>query len=49
MRVKRNPDINVHEKKYNNWKKKYPIQMKKYQNEEITKDELINWINDIRR
>lgn len=49
MRVKRNPDINVHEKKYNNWKKNYPIQMKKYQNKEITKDELINWINDIRR
>lgn len=49
MRVKRNPDINVHEKKYNNWKKKYPTQMKRYQNKEITKDELINWINDIRR
>ena len=49
MRVKRNPDIDLHEKKYNNWKKKYPIQMKKYQNKEITKDELINWINDIRR
>ena len=49
MRVKRNPDINVHEKKYNNWKKNYPTQMKRYQNKEITKDELINWINDIRR
>lgn len=49
MRVKRNPDIDVHEKKYNNWKKNYPAQMKRYQNKEITKDELINWINDIRR
>jgi len=49
MRVKRNPDIIEHEIKYNKWKVNYPIQMKKYQDRKITKDELINWINDVRR
>lgn len=49
MRVKRNPDIKEHEKKYNTWKEVYPIQMQKYKNGEITKDELINWINNVRR
>lgn len=49
MRVKRNPDIKEHKTKYNKWKVDYPIQMKKYQNGKITKDELINWINDVRR
>lgn len=49
MRVKRNPDIKEHKTKYNKWKVDYPIQMKKYQDGKVTKDELINWINDIRR
>lgn len=49
MRVKRNPDIKEHKTKYNKWKVDYPIQMKKFQDGEITKDELINWINDARR
>lgn len=49
MRVKRNPDIVEHKTKYDNWKENYPIQIKKFQNNEITKDELINWINDARR
>ena len=49
MRVKRNPDIKEHENKYNAWKEVYPIQMQKYKNGEITKDELINWINNVRR
>ena len=49
MRVKRNPDIIEHKTKYDSWKENYPIQMKKFQNNEITKDELINWINNARR
>ena len=49
MRVKRNPDIKEHKTKYNKWKVDYPIQMKKFQDGEITKDKLINWINDARR
>lgn len=49
MRVKRNGDIKEHKIKYDRWKTSYPIQMKKYQDGEITKDELINWINDVRR
>ena len=49
MRVKRNPDIKEHQKKYNKWKIDYPIQMKKLQDGEITKDELLNWINSVRR
>ena len=49
MRVKRNPDIKEHNIKNDKWKSDYPIQMKKYQNKEITKDELIKWINDVRR
>ena len=49
MRVKRNPDIKEHNIKNDKWKSDYPIQMKKYQNQEITKDELIKWINDVRR
>ena len=49
MRVKRNPDIKEHKIKNDKWKSDYPIQMKKYQNQEITKDELIKWINDVRR
>ena len=38
MRVKRNPDIKAHSKKYNEWKDQYPIQMKNYENNEITKE-----------
>ena len=49
MRVKRNGDIKEHKIKYDKWKITYPIQMKKYQDGKITKDELINWINDVRR
>lgn len=49
MRVKRNEDIKEHKSKYDKWKKDYPIQMKKYQERKITKDELINWIKEIRR
>lgn len=49
MRVKRNPDIKEHKIKNDKWKSNYPIQMKKYQNKEITKDELVKWINDVRR
>lgn len=49
MRVKRNGDIKEHKIKYDRWKTSYPIQMKKYQDGEITKDELISWINDVRR
>lgn len=49
MRVKRNPDIKEHKIKYDKWKISYPVQMKKYQDRKITKDEFINWINDVRR
>lgn len=49
MRVKRNPDIKEHDIKYNNWKTSYPIQLKKYKEKKITKEELINWINNSRR
>lgn len=49
MRVKRNGDIEEHKIKYDKWKNNYPIQMKKYQESKITKDELINWITEMRR
>jgi len=45
MQVKRNPDIDLYKKKHEDWKKNYKVQRLKFRNNEITKDELISWIN----
>lgn len=49
MQVKRNPDIDIYRKKHEDWKKNYKEQRLKLKNNEITKDEFINWINLQRR
>lgn len=49
MQVKRNPDIDIYRKKHEDWKKNYKEQRLKFKNNEITKDEFINWINLQRR
>ena len=49
MQVKRNPDIDIYKKKHEDWKKNYKVQRLKFRNNEITKDELISWINLQRR
>lgn len=49
MQVKRNPDINLYKKKHETWKKNYKEQRFKFKNNEITKDEFIEWINLQRR
>lgn len=45
MQVKRNPDIDIYKKKNEDWKKNYKVQRLKFRNNEITKDELISWID----
>lgn len=49
MRVKRNPDILKYKECYDKWKKSYKTQKQKYLNGELTKDETIEWINNMRR
>lgn len=49
MQVKRNPDIDIYRKNNEDWKKNYKEQRLKFKNNEITKDEFINWINLQRR
>lgn len=49
MQVKRNPDIDLYKKKHEAWKKNYKKQRLKFKNNEITKDEFIEWINLQRR
>lgn len=49
MRVKRNPDISKYKECYDKWKKSYKAQKQKYLNGELTKDETIEWINNMRR
>lgn len=49
MQVKRNPDIDIYKKKHKDWKKNYKEQRLKFKNNEITKDEFINWIKLQRR
>lgn len=49
MQVKRNPDIDIYRKKHEDWKRNYKEQRLRFKNNEITKDEFINWINLQRR
>lgn len=49
MRVKRNPDIPKYKECYDKWKKSYKTQKQKYLNGELTKEETIEWINNMRR
>lgn len=49
MQVKRNPDIDLYKEKHEAWKRNYKKQRLKFKNNEITKDEFIEWINLQRR
>lgn len=49
MQVKRNPDIDLYKKKYDDWKNNYKQMKILYKNKEITKEEFIKWIKNQRR
>ena len=49
MQVKRNSDIDLYKKKYDEWKNNYKQKKTLYKNNEITKEELIEWIKNQRR
>ena len=49
MQVKRNPDIDLYKKKYDDWKNNYKQMKILYKNKKITKEEFIKWIKNQRR